>query len=287
MPQRGFPSISLVNASIRLLYSSLKAARIRSFSNDLLVADLNGVGWAEPTIAVQRMARAIAMHYRLAISTVVVTFRSDLSVPGRVELSNSSDFFIEIHSDHRFQPDCVAAILTHEIAHIFLHMHRIRFEPEFQNEVLTDTAAAYLGGGIVILNGTTETEREVDLNRIEKHSRHFGYLTVDEFGYVLAKRDILHSRDSCRCLKRGLPKDGYRTGRRLLEAERRERPFVPRPVMDRLAHQIVRKLGRDEAQSAPMVFPCPSCSQPLRLPRSRKKLSVHCSICDSYFDCYS
>jgi hypothetical protein len=290
MLQRGYPNLELVNDSIRSLYRSLKAVRIKGFSDDLLPeAALDK--WSDPVISTQALASRIAVHFRLAVTTVVVTFSSALPVPGRVELSSSSDFFIEIHAEYRSQPDCIAAILAHEIAHIFLHQHRVSLEPEFRNEVLTDTTAAYLGCGILIMNGASETEESVDYNRIERRARQCGYITVDEFGYVLAKRDLLFSHDSSRDLKPGLPVDGYFAGRNRFQSELSKRPLVPRPLPERLLRWMRRILLRRKEQInevvAAIVFGCPCCSQSLRIPSTRSILSVRCPVCDSHFRCYS
>jgi hypothetical protein len=64
-----------------------------------------------------------------------------------VELSQSNEFFVELQSQHRFAAKAIAAILAHEVAHIFLHRCGVRFPDEFENEVLTDTTAVYVGFG--------------------------------------------------------------------------------------------------------------------------------------------
>lgn len=290
MPLRGYPNLALVNDSIRHLYANLKPACVKRFSNDSIYWDARKISWSDPVIATQHLARLIALNYYLPVTTVVVAFRSDIPVPGRVELSSSDEYFVEIHVEHRLQRDCIAAVLAHEIAHIFLHQHRIRLDPDFHNEVLTDTAAAYLGCGVLILNGVTETERSVGYDHVERQSRYFGYLTLDEFGYVLAKRDLLLGHDSSRCLT-GIPLDSYLTGRNRTKAELGNRPFVARPLSDRLFYWVQCKLSGKNAQpsevSRSIVFRCPCCSQFLRIPSSRTILSVHCPICDSQYRCYS
>jgi hypothetical protein len=127
MSQHGYPNLKVVNESIRLLYRSLNPARVKGFKDDLPPERAFDGSWSDPALSTQRLARNIAIHFRLAVRSIVVTFSSGLPMPGRVELSNSSDFFsdffIEIHTDHHSQPECVAAILAHEIAHIFLYQH--------------------------------------------------------------------------------------------------------------------------------------------------------------------
>jgi hypothetical protein len=283
---RGFTNLKLVNDSIRFLFLSLKPERIRGFQSTLSHCDMPGKDWSDPVLDAQAVAKAIASHFLLDVSAVVVTFRSDLKVPGRVELSQSSEFFIEIHSEHRDEPHCVAAILAHEIAHIFLHRNRIRLEQTFENEVLTDTAAAYLGCGVLILNGATTTVRKVDSRTMRTQSRRFGYLTIDEFGYVVAKRDSLFGQGSAYLLNTDLAQAGYHEGSLMLDQERRVRPLVRRPFHERFRYWFAGK-GPDQTTDDVITFGCPHCSQRLRIRLARKKHLVRCAMCDSRFWCYS
>jgi len=277
MSQRDFPNLELVNESVLLLYRSLRAAYIKKeFSTNLLPATVLDCVWNDPVIATQTLARHIALHFRLAISTVVVTFTSNLPMPGRVELSNSSSFFIDIDAEHQSDPECISAILAHEIAHIFLHRHRIRVEPESRNEVLTDTTAAYLGCGVLIMSAAWKSSKG--------HSQHFGYLTLDEFGYLLAKRDLFFGHDSSGCFSPGVKLESYCAGRERLRWECANRPFVPRRDPGRLTRWVEGKLRRQNA--AATVFRCPCCTQSLRIPSAGSVLSVHCPTCDSSFRCY-
>jgi hypothetical protein len=136
----------------------------------------------DPAIRTQNLARRLAQHYHIKLSTIVVSFNSALPVPARIEISSSLDFFIELRSEYRDKPRAIMAILAREIAHIFLHQAGIRFHPEFENEVLTDTTAAYLGCATTLLNGTQTTCTNVKTNflgtSIENTIRHFGYITL-------------------------------------------------------------------------------------------------------------
>lgn len=279
---RGFVNLELVNKSIRELYRHLGPTRVREFAEDFWLADGNTESSADPVIRTQHVARRIANHFKVAVSAVVVTFRSDLPNAGQVELSSSRDFFIDVHSEHRDAPKTIAAILAHETAHIFLHQVGIRIQPEFENEVLTDTTAAYLGFGATILNGAIETVTRVG-NGTQTHSKHFGYITLDEFGYIQAKRDYVFAHNSSSSIDRGLSLSGFQSGRDQFYSELRLRPYTPPTFGERLKSRF--------SQSTPSVtsitFACAGCAQSLRVPANGKKLFVHCPTCDATFICHT
>jgi predicted SprT family Zn-dependent metalloprotease len=284
MLSRGFPNIDLVNNSIGELYRRLSRKGIELFPRDL---SLNGRAVdlaSDPVIRAQHIAYQLAYHFRLAVSSVVVTFRSNLPVPGRIELSSSLDFFIELHATHRDDPKAIAAILAHEVAHIFLHQTGIRLEPEFHNEVLTDTTAVYLGCGAAILNGASETVTRYG-NTTERRYRQFGYLTVDEFGYIHSKRDRLHHRDSSASFDSGFPKAAFRADRKRLAAEAHVRPYA-RKVSGFMTN-LFWKIPGGSISDGKMTFACGCCSKALRIPVLGKRLTVRCPRCESSLQCFT
>jgi len=76
-----------------------------------------------------------------------------MSVPAHVELSSSSEFYIEIDTVHETLGHHLAAILAHEVMHIHLHRNGISMEPKLANEILTDTGTVFFGLGALVLNG--------------------------------------------------------------------------------------------------------------------------------------
>ncbi len=293
---RGFEHLDLVAKAVNALYQTLGSARMRSFPETFQLGSSAGEIARDPVIGTQRLARRIADHYDLRVATIVVTFCASLVPAGQVEISAANEIFVEIQARHRSDPKAIAAILAHEIAHIFLHRNGVGFPVVFENEVLTDTTAAYLGFGPTILNASTPTPmldsapsgvnffgESVFPERIQG----FGYLSLDEFAYILARRDALYGCDSSSLLDRGFVSSVFSSGRARYRRELGARPFVMRPWYERLA----RALSNDDQPTTPaadrITFQCPCCWQGLRVPETRKKLSVHCPKCDSRFPCYS
>ena len=289
MPElRGFKNVGVVNQSIREIFLRLSPRRVAQFGNtfDLMSCDYGNT--TDPVVRVQKLAMSLACHYRLYISAVVVAFRANLSVPGHVQLTSNWEFFIELHSKYTNDVRSTVAILAHEIAHIFLYQRGIRFSDTFENEVLTDTAAILLGCGPAILNGAnTTTTRSFSYPTITTttSSSHFGYISIDEMGYVQAKRDFLLGSKPSRFVRRGFPRSGYRRGRWAFRTQRRRPPYARFKSAAGLWGELRKVFGRNSAH--PMTFACFICSQRIRVPILGKKLAVRCPTCGQRLICYT
>ena len=152
--RKDFENILMVNKAIHYIYRALGAGYVRGFS-ETFYFNSNDIP-RDNVIGAQYLAKKIANHYRLPVKAVVVTFTSSLKQPAIVELSSSDEFFVELQHKYRSDTKSIAAILAHEIAHIFLHKSNIRFPVELDNEILTDTVAVYFGFGPTILNAATQ-----------------------------------------------------------------------------------------------------------------------------------
>ena len=283
---RGFNNVKIINRSIRALFSLLSPSRVSRFSKDFILSRYQYHANDDPVIRVQKIAKIIAEFYGISTSTIVVTFRKDLKVPGRVELSPAREFFVEIRSNLRLATDDIIAILVHEVAHIFLYQSGIKFEPVFNNEVLTDTTAVFLGCGSVTLNAAilneTRTEHSVSYN-VQK----YGYLSIDEYGYIIAKREKYFNRTQTKDLQRGLPRIGYQSGRSRLQAELNQSPFVPPTLVGKIRKYLLFWRGKVLIENDRNIFSCVICGQKLRTPNLKKKLLVTCPICSYKLPCHS
>jgi len=284
---RGFEHLHVIAKSLHELYRGFGPKHLKSYQDTFDLVPSTDDLRRDAVIGTQHLARRIAAHFPLPVTTVIVTFSSSLKPPGRVELSRSNEFFVELQSQYRSAPKAIGAILAHEVAHIFLHRCGVRFSDEFENEVLTDTTAVYVGFGPTILNAVSETTSHLPNNVIQTRTHHFGYLTLDEFGYILAKRDGVYGTDSASKIDSGISASAFQCGRSCYQGELRSRPFVVRPWHQRLWHSMSGDGASSSKVVRPITFTCPCCSQGLRIPEAYRKLSVHCPTCDSRFLCYS
>lgn len=174
-----------MRASITALHRRLSADGIRAYDTSLTPADAAFDADDDLHLGAQRVAAATVRALQLPDARMVVSFRP-MEQAATVELAAGPEYFVEVNDRFRTHRRDLAAALSHEVAHVLLHRLDLRFPGTEENEILTDTAAAYLGAGWLLL----DAYREDALT----HQR-FGYLTPEEFGYVLAKRAALFGED--------------------------------------------------------------------------------------------
>ncbi len=271
-----FKNISSINSYISLLYKSLGSFLIPDFKTNLVLD--HRCFHSNIVIYTQNIAKQIANHFGLNITKVVVTFVANLGVPGRVELSSGNIFFIEIDIRYQSNTNFLSAILSHEIAHIYLYRKNIRIDDTFSNEVLTDTTASFLGCSCLILNSSFE-EMSFGTNLTTVHS--FGYITQYEVGYILAKRDFLLQQDSSDLLIYGHSKEFHDAGKDFF-IKNLKRPYIKKTFIGNLASKFDVFLKK-----ATITFRCICCEQQLRIPSLNKPLSVRCPLCNNILICYS
>jgi predicted SprT family Zn-dependent metalloprotease len=287
MPLRGFNNLEIIDRSISTLLHNLTPQFIKKFAQAAPVAELYRLPWTDPVKETQEIARSILRYFGIKNSAVKVTFNPRLTVPGKIKIGMSDVFFVDLNAEYKNQRNVVIAILAHEVTHIFLHKHQIKFETTAEDEILTDTTAAFLGLGTSILN-VAFIRKSRSGNRIKTEEFILGYISVDEFGYVIAKRDYYFGTAPQIRIEPGLPSEGYESGSRLVENIRSQRPFTERGLFDRLCWWIKSLFASKHADGdVPIVFDCQHCSQKLRIPSSRKTLQVKCSTCGAVQVCYS
>jgi len=150
--ERGYPRLNHIKQSIKALYKHLPDNSIKAFRTSIQPNDISIDYCDDIIIAVHKLANKIAQHLHLPVGTILVNFSISLQHPGRVELTHQNDYLINLHSRYREDQRDIAAILAHEITHVFLHRAKLRFPTTHDNEILTDTAAVYLGVGWPCLN---------------------------------------------------------------------------------------------------------------------------------------
>ena len=294
---RGYPNLATIQRSIRALIP-----RVRSGALPSPPAGALWKGWMQyerrdPVISIQRLAREIARAYKLRLGTILVSLRSGLPVPGRVELGSGDDFLVEIDRNFAGRPRVLSAILAHEVAHIFLHRHRLRQPETLADEILTDTAAVLYGFGALMLDTYVVSETHLPVpggTQIHRSERKLGYLTPDEYGYLLSHFDFsvppgeLESAAAQKALSFGQHR------------ARRERASPPLASAEPIAafryrwHRSLSRLGWDTSHerhrygyslsAGSVTFRCMLCTQQIRVP-TRKTLRVCCPTCGFAHHC--
>jgi len=287
----GFPHLDTVRASLTAIYRRLSSDTVGQFVASVRPEAVDFPADENLHLGTQRVARVMVQHFRLPDARMVVSFR-DMVHAGNVELAAGPEYFIELHSRFRTDRRDIGAVLAHEVMHVYLHRLDLECSSTRDNEILTDTAAAYLGAGWLLLDSYRE-EPALRGERITMSASKLGYLTPEEFGYVLAKRALAFGDDIEPWLTSAQARDAYRAGLA------RAREDFHRPPLAHCGWTARHRYARDRrAGTAPpsapyafegpgparVSFPCPLCHQRIRVP-VRGRVKVRCGLCRTVVEC--
>ena len=183
--EHGYPHLETVRAAVTALYKRLSYDTVRTFATSVLPVDVAFCDTDDLYLGAQRVAHELVRHYRLPDARLVVSFR-EMRHAASVELAAGPEYFVELNDRFRTHRRDIGAALAHEVMHVYLHRLDLSFPGVRDNEILTDTAATYLGAGWLLLDAYREDGAS---------SQKLGYLTPEEFGYVLAKRALVFGED--------------------------------------------------------------------------------------------
>jgi len=143
---------------------------------------------------IQAAAKKIACHVGLNDFTFLITIcQQKEEVSGNIELSqNPNVVFIELSDDILKSNDAILATLAHEIAHKYLYVNNITcgkgITHKYENEVLTDITAVFLGLGKLMLNGcesvNVRQERDLISRKTITETLKVGYLNHYQLAFV-------------------------------------------------------------------------------------------------------
>ena len=183
--ERGFPHLGTVRAAVTALWRRLSWDTLGLFEASVVPAEVAFFEDEELFAGAQRVAGAVVRHFRLPDARVIVSFR-DMRFAANVELVAGPEYFVELNSRFKEHRRDVGAALAHEVTHVYLHRLGLSFPGTRENEILTDAVSAYLGAGWLLLDAFRQDAVS---------SQKLGYLTPEEFGYVLAKRAEVFGED--------------------------------------------------------------------------------------------
>ncbi len=286
----GFPHVETVRAALTALYRRLSADGVERYATSVRPELVDFPDAEDLYLGAQRVARVMVQHFRLPDARMVVGFR-DMVHAGNVELAAGPEYFIELHSRFRTDRRDVGAALAHEVVHVWLHRLGLEFAGTRDNEILTDTVTTYLGAGWLLLDAYRE-EAAIRGERLMMSAYKLGYLTPEEFGYVLAKRALAFGDDIEPWFRSAQARDAYRAGLVVARQDLRRAPLATagwsarrRYVRDRRMLAAAPDYSFAEGPGGVRVaFSCPVCHQRLRVP-CRGQVRVRCTLCRSELDC--
>ncbi|MFK0127837.1 hypothetical protein ACIQSP_31570 [Streptomyces nigra] len=289
--EHGFPHLDTVRASITALYRRLSYETVRTFAASVAPADVAFGDMDDLHLGAQRVARELVRHFRLPDARLVVGFR-EMSHAANVELTAGPEYFVELNDRFRTHRRDIGAALAHEVTHVYLHRLDLAFPGTRDNEILTDTVTTYLGAGWLLLDAYREDAAS---------SQKLGYLTPEEFGYVLAKRSLLFDEDPSVWFTSPQAYTAYGRGLARAREDARQPPLTAAGWAGRRRYAHDRRQARDhrEGGARPEVayaftpeergplrvsFPCPTCQQRIRVP-VRGRVRARCGLCRTVLEC--
>ncbi|MFB6845746.1 hypothetical protein ACFCXS_12920 [Streptomyces sp. NPDC056373] len=286
--EHGYPHLETVRAAVTALYRRLSYDTVRTFATSVLPVDVAFCDTDDLYLGVQRVAHELVRHYRLPDARLVVSFR-EMRHAANVELAAGPEYFVELNDRFRTHRRDIGAALAHEVTHVYLHRLDLSFPGVRDNEILTDTVTTYLGAGWLLLDAYREDGAS---------SQKLGYLTPEEFGYVLAKRALAFGEDPAVWFTSAQAYTAYAKGMELARRDERQPPLTAAGWAGR------RRYARDRRQAVAgpqqpgvpyafspdgggrlrVSFPCPTCHQRIRVP-VRGRVRARCALCRSVLEC--
>ncbi|MEU7720675.1 hypothetical protein [Streptomyces tibetensis] len=286
--EHGYPHLETVRAAVTALYRRLSYDTVRTFSTSVLPVDVAFCDTDDLYLGAQRVAHELVRHYRLPDARLVVSFR-EMRHAANVELTAGPEYFVELNDRFRTHRRDIGAALAHEVTHVYLHRLDLSFPGVRDNEILTDTVTAYLGAGWLLLDAYREDGAS---------SQKLGYLTPEEFGYVLAKRALAFGEDPAVWFTSAQAYSAYVKGMELARRDERQPPLTAAGWAGRRRYARDRRhaVAGPQQPGVPYVFspdgggrlrvsfPCPTCHQRIRVP-VRGRVRARCALCQSVLEC--
>ncbi|MER5829546.1 hypothetical protein ABT116_01700 [Streptomyces sp. NPDC002130] len=286
--EHGYPHLETVRAAVTALYKRLSYDTVRTFATSVLPVDVAFCDTDDLYLGTQRVAHELVRHYRLPDARLVVSFR-EMRQAANVELTAGPEYFVELNDRFRTHRRDIGAALAHEVTHVYLHRLDLSFPGVRDNEILTDTVTTYLGAGWLLLDAYREDGAS---------SQKLGYLTPEEFGYVLAKRALAFGEDPAVWFTSAQAYTAYVKGMELARRDEQQPPLTAAGWAGRRRYARDRRhapagppqpgvpyaFSPDGGGRLRVSFPCPTCHQRIRVP-VRGRVRARCALCRSVLEC--
>jgi hypothetical protein len=282
------PNLAMIRSAITALYRRLPDEGIAAFSINLAPVFARLPTREDPSTGIEHIARAMLRHVGLPRAPIVVEFREHTGLP---EVDLDLDYVVTLNPRHRTENQHVAAELAHAVTRLFLLRNGISAPDEHEHQVLTDTAAVYLGVGWPLLDAQFPVTATPP-----------GYLTADEFGYVLGKRALAFDENIEGNLSSSQAKQAFRRGYELAREDWRHPPLNGCGLRPRFHYLQDRRRARRQPHRTngdrppfhgyhfhrdpelEVSFACPTCHHALRVP-IQGTVTARCPLCRTVLPC--
>lgn len=150
-------------------------------------------------VAIHSLVSHIMIHLkaRFVKFNIDLCFDSEATHPGEYSSKNGIPT-LNFKLNRDYTANQIIAIVCHECTHHFLLSKGIWLQDEYDNEVLTDIAAVYLGFGTYLIDGYRPIEKTVfqSDNYVQRAVVRIGYISSEEIEFTLRRIDALSYPDS-------------------------------------------------------------------------------------------
>ncbi|MER5944533.1 hypothetical protein ABT127_00570 [Streptomyces sp. NPDC001904] len=292
--RHGYPHLETVRSAITALYKRLSYDTVHTFATSVAPVDVAFCDQDDLHMGAQRVAHELVRHYHLPDARMIVSFRK-MEHAASVELAAGPEYFIDLNDRFRTHRRDIGAALAHEIMHVYLHRLDLSFPGTRDNEILTDAAATYLGAGWLLLDAYREDAAS---------SQKLGYLTPEEFGYVLAKRSLAFGEAPETWFTSPQAYTAYTKGLAQARLDEQQPPLTAAGWAGRRRYAKDRRSAQAHGARGPVpagpyafstdgspggdglrvAFPCPTCHQRIRVP-VRGRVRARCGLCRTVLEC--
>lgn len=300
------PNKEVIDHSIRTLCTTLSKEELARF-NDYSCSVNLGRWYISPDITATEVAKDMCAYYGITPTNLYVGF-SDTYKSSAGALHHVDDnYLIEIDISLIQNHAKVLAILAHEVTHMFLFSKGITLPNTRENELLTDTCAAFFGFASILLDHYTEErsskviEQTADYKIVRHSTTKLGYLDIDELAYIIAMRNyyfqsssslrnVIDEADDAMKDSPQLVIRGYQAFRNILrKAPHRSAPFWQRWHFKQKKRNFQKNaLSEIEGSSFTLrdrnnpilYFACPICNSQVTTPLVDGEAQLECSHCN-------
>ena len=310
---RGFNNIDSVRLSIKLVLGFIKSDILFKKFKGINLDDFGGFDLdikdscylKEKTFTT---AQLIAKSINLNAFSFSVALNQNLNKLARVQYVKNGISPIEVNPKYIHNNFALFGALAHELTHVFLFEKNLKFENEYENEILTDVTSVLLGVGCLSLISymiTVESSEKLSGTvTTTTTTNKIGYLTLDEFAYVQARRDVIIGKRDVFRFDSYTTEDAYKSVLKVVQSEISSPPSKKASLFNKLLYKFRRhkiltskdtkKLFNNDYYSffftdiARIEFYCPACTQKLRAPLmhdDKKSINLKCTNCNFIFPC--
>ena len=192
-------------------------------------------------LGAQRVAREMVRHYRLPDARMIVSFR-EMEHAANVELAAGPEYFIELNDRFRTHRRDIGAALAHEVTHVYCTGSGCRSPARGTTRSSPTPRRPIWGRAGCCWTRTGRTRRR---------SQKLGYLTPEEFGYVLAKRALVFGEDPSVWFTSPQAYEAYAEGMALARRDEQQPPLTAAGWAGRPPYARDRRHALDRAGAVP------------------------------------